>query len=202
MGELIYKHLPPHYGKKSCVNWVPYLREDDVILFSSAEHLNDCFECRIQSLEPPMYWDQMGVVSSYGGMHNYGKLLLSQRLRQDNFILSMNSAYHSSSMWARYSCDHTGVCIGFDSAHSFFQGCEDKIIRISSLQPVKYRTEPPLINKNKLDDVLFTKSVEFLPSLLKDFLRKRSDEMGVPLKYAVPSHTSFRIEKVDTDPRP
>jgi hypothetical protein len=169
------------------------------------------------------------------------------------------------------------VCIGFDSAHSFFQGCEDKIIRISSLQPVKYRTEPPLINKNKLDDVLFTKSVEWafeeesrmiftskqpplvadaesdtpvrwrvccnaavrerlknrdqkrpvmhkliqgvlvqLPlgavreiivgfeadSLLKDFLRKRSDEMGVPLKYAVPSHTSFRIEKVDTDPRP
>ena len=77
-------------------------------------------------------------------------------------ILSLTESPDSLLMWAHYAANHSGVVVGFDETHDFFQG-QDIVAGLPRLNRVEYSQKRPVLSPSTRDTpkVFLRKSTEW-----------------------------------------
>lgn len=91
-----------------------------------------------------------------------------EELRNELFseigIFSLSRSWDNALMWAHYSSDHTGFCIGFNAEHNFFKN-PPAIYGVDGCADVIYDKNRKLLSTEKNDkkgvDILLTKSEDW-----------------------------------------
>lgn len=65
----------------------------------------------------------------------------------DTGVLSLSASFEAGPMWAHYSNNHEGLCIGFDTSHRFFEHRMDNLVF-----RVEYVRKRPVVAISKLAD--------------------------------------------------
>lgn len=172
MKPTLYKYFPlqseEHFARLERVfqGWIH---------FTSPLHFNDPFEMS-PLLSPPSREDFEDLVDQVGiqpdrltrsarekvfrGLSTRIKSLARPAVTKDWIqtlgVLCLTSKAENLLMWAHYASNHTGICIGFDSAVAPFE----------SARAVRYQEERPCVraidlsrdDENLIEKVLFTKS--------------------------------------------
>ncbi len=161
--------------------------DDQLLRFTQPLALNDPFECRLQVDESVIREDLdrtneeirqfMAIAKPFSPAPNNPELLEAQILKyieeiqlqtcQDFLaqvnrnvgILSLSERWESSLMWAHYTQDHEGFCVGFNPDHPFFRRDDGKVpVRRVTYSDILFKANP---TKDLDESVAFHKSSDW-----------------------------------------
>lgn len=172
MTKILYKYLPPE--RKTYLS-------DGLLRFTPPSALNDPYEVLPGISDEALEESFTLVKSKYSEMPEHLRNLendpspfieyyLKQCMGKINNslgILSLSESWNNPLMWSHYTDSHQGLCIGFNSKHSFF--AVNKIGETKQgmiALPVKYSDRRFVLTAKKMNmkdvhDVLYVKSLDW-----------------------------------------
>ncbi|HEX7763603.1 MAG TPA: DUF2971 domain-containing protein [Cellvibrio sp.] len=172
MTKILYKYLPPE--RKTYLS-------DGLLRFTPPSALNDPYEVLPGISDEALESSFASVKSKYSEMPEHLRNLendpspfiehfLKQGMGKINNslgILSLSESWNNPLMWSHYTDSHQGLCIGFNSKHSFF--AVNKIGETKQgmiALPVKYSDRRFVLTAKKMNmkdvhDVLYVKSIDW-----------------------------------------
>jgi hypothetical protein len=172
MTKIVYKYLPPE--RKTYLS-------DGLLRFTPPSALNDPYEALPGISDEALETSFALVKSNYSevpedlqNLENDPSPFIEHFLKQgmDKInntlgILSLSESWNNPLMWSHYTDSHQGLCIGFDSRHSFFDVDNNGETKQGMIAlPVKYSDKRFVLTAKKMDkqdihDFLYIKSMDW-----------------------------------------